>query len=68
MDMITGWFLQWRKGAARMSRHPGVSELVMEALSTVDPVAYIRTVLVYRNFREAKVFWRVPWADRGGRQ
>jgi len=43
-----------------------VGELVMEALSTVDAVAYIRTVLVYRNFREAKVFWRVPWADRVG--
>jgi transcriptional repressor NrdR len=43
-----------------------VGELVMEALSTVDPVAYIRIVLVYRNFREAKVFWRVPRADRGG--
>ena len=41
-------------------------ELVMEALSTVDPVAYIRTVFVYRNFREAKGFWRVPQADRGG--
>ena len=50
MDMITGWFLQWRKGAARMSRHPGVSELVMEALSTVDTVAYIRIALVYRDF------------------
>jgi len=50
MDMITGWFLQWRKGAARMSRHPGVGELVMEALSTVDPVAYIRIALVYRDF------------------
>ena len=45
-----------------------VCELVMEALSTVDPVAYIRIALVYRNFREAKGFWRVPRADRGGRQ
>jgi transcriptional repressor NrdR len=31
-----------------------VGEGVMEALSTVDPVAYVRIVLVYRNFREAK--------------
>jgi transcriptional regulator NrdR family protein len=30
-----------------------VGELVMEALSTVDPVAYSRIALVYRNFREA---------------
>jgi transcriptional repressor NrdR len=43
-----------------------VGELVREALSTVDPVAYIRIALVYRNFREAKGFWRVPRADRGG--
>jgi len=27
-----------------------VGELVMEALSTVDPVAYIRIALVYRDF------------------
>jgi len=43
-----------------------VGELVMEALSTVDPVANSRIILVYRNFREAKGFWRVPRADRGG--
>jgi transcriptional regulator NrdR family protein len=33
-----------------------VGELVMEGLSTVDPVAYGRIALVYRNFRGAKVF------------
>jgi len=43
-----------------------VGELVMEALSTLDPVAYIRFASVYRNFREAKGFWRVPRADCGG--
>jgi transcriptional regulator NrdR family protein len=43
-----------------------VGKLVTEALSTVDPVAYFRIALVYRNFREAKVFWRVARADRGG--
>ena len=42
------------------------SELVMETLSTLDPVAYIRFASVYRNFREAKGFWRVPRADCGG--
>jgi transcriptional regulator NrdR family protein len=31
-----------------------VGELVMEALSTPDQVAYIRFTSVYRNFREAK--------------
>ena len=33
-----------------------VGELVMEALSTLDQVAYIRFASVYRNFREAKDF------------
>jgi transcriptional regulator NrdR family protein len=33
-----------------------VGELVMVALSTADPVAYIRIALVYRNFSEVKVF------------
>src|SRR5271163_3766526 len=45
-----------------------VGELVMEALSTLDQVAYIRFASVYRNFREAKGFWRVPRADHGGWQ
>ncbi|MCC7273858.1 MAG: transcriptional regulator NrdR, partial [Alphaproteobacteria bacterium] len=29
---------------------------VMEALSQLDPVAYVRFASVYRNFREAKDF------------
>ena len=33
-----------------------VGEMVMEALSTLDPVAYVRFASVYRNFREAKDF------------
>jgi transcriptional regulator NrdR family protein len=43
-----------------------VGELVVEALSPVDPVAYSRIALVYGNFPDVKVFWRVSWADRGG--
>jgi transcriptional regulator NrdR family protein len=54
-----------RRSTAEPARR-AVGEPVMEALSTVDPVAYIRIVLVYRNSREGKVFWRVPRADRGG--
>ena len=34
----------------------GIGELVMEALLTVDKVAYIRFASVYRNFRETKDF------------
>ncbi|OYQ24736.1 transcriptional regulator NrdR [Sandarakinorhabdus cyanobacteriorum] len=33
-----------------------VGELVMEALQSLDPVAYIRFASVYRDFREAKDF------------
>ena len=33
-----------------------VGEMVMEALSSLDQVAYVRFASVYRNFREAKDF------------
>ena len=33
-----------------------VGELVMDALSQLDQVAYIRYASVYRNFREARDF------------
>jgi transcriptional repressor NrdR len=33
-----------------------VGEMVMHALATLDPVAYVRFASVYRNFREAKDF------------
>lgn len=33
-----------------------IGEMVMEALETLDPVAYVRYASVYKNFREAKDF------------
>src|SRR5271155_4763856 len=33
-----------------------IGSLVMEALASLDQVAYVRFALVYRNFREAKDF------------
>jgi len=33
-----------------------IGEIVMEALSNLDPVAYVRFASVYKNFREAKDF------------
>jgi transcriptional repressor NrdR len=33
-----------------------IGELVMQALSSLDKVAYIRFASVYKNFREAKDF------------
>ena len=43
-----------RSLAARVGNMMG--ELVMEALATLDQVAFIRSASVYRNFREAKDF------------
>ena len=36
-----------------------IGEMVMEALKTLDDVAYVRFASVYRNFREAKDFANV---------
>lgn len=33
-----------------------IGELIMDALATLDPVAYVRFASVYRNFREARDF------------
>ena len=33
-----------------------IGEMVMQALATLDPVAYVRFASVYSNFREAKDF------------
>lgn len=33
-----------------------IGEMIMDALSSLDPVAYVRYASVYRNFREAKDF------------
>ncbi|MCG8596384.1 MAG: transcriptional regulator NrdR [Kiloniellales bacterium] len=33
-----------------------IGEMVMDALASLDPVAYVRFASVYRNFREARDF------------
>jgi len=33
-----------------------IGELIMDALASLDPVAYVRFASVYRNFREARDF------------
>ena len=35
---------------------PYIGEMVMEALATLDPIAYVRFASVYKNFREVKDF------------
>ncbi len=43
-----------------------IGELVMEALATLDQVAYVRFASVYRNFREAKDFEEFITDELGG--
>jgi len=46
-----------------------IGELVMDALASLDPVAYVRFASVYRNFREARdfeAFIEQIGADDGG--
>ena len=50
--------------AARVGNMMG--ELVMEALATLDQVAFIRSAAVYRNFREAKDFGEFVGPNHGG--
>ena len=42
-----------------------IGRLVMEALKSLDDVAYVRFASVYRNFREAKDFQEVLGELRG---
>ena len=44
-----------------------IGGLVMDALSTLDPVAYVRFASVYRNFREARDFENFVGALSGGK-
>lgn len=44
-----------------------VGEMVMEGLSNLDPVAYVRFASVYRNFREARDFEEFIGELSGGR-
>ena len=46
----------WKARARPRSRPTRSAKLVMEALATLDKVAYVRFASVYRNFREAKDF------------
>jgi transcriptional repressor NrdR len=43
-----------------------IGELVMQALSSLDKVAYVRFASVYKNFREAKDFEAILGEIHGG--
>lgn len=44
-----------------------IGELVMQALASIDQVAYVRFASVYRNFREARDFEDFIGRELGGR-
>lgn len=54
--VINGIVRRLESAGASEIRGETIGELVMEALATLDQVAYVRFASVYRNFREAKDF------------
>ena len=54
--MITGIVRRLESLGENEIQSSMIGELVMQALSSLDKVAYIRFASVYKNFREAKDF------------
>ncbi len=54
--MITGIVRRLESMGENEVASPMIGELVMQALSSLDKVAYVRFASVYKNFREAKDF------------
>ncbi len=54
--MVNGIVRRMESSGESEIRSTAIGEMVMDALSQLDPVAYVRFASVYRNFREAKDF------------
>ena len=54
--IITGIVRRLESSGSNEIQSKLVGEMVMDALATLDPVAYVRFASVYRNFREAGDF------------
>ncbi|MGB8600749.1 MAG: transcriptional regulator NrdR [Rhizomicrobium sp.] len=54
--MITGIVRRLESLGENEINSPMIGELVMQALQSLDKVAYVRFASVYKNFREAKDF------------
>jgi transcriptional repressor NrdR len=54
--MITGIVRRLESLGENEIQSSMIGELVMQALASLDKVAYIRFASVYKNFREAKDF------------
>lgn len=57
--MVTGIVRQLESSGETEIASSAIGELVMEALRGLDPVAYVRFVSVYRDFRDAGDFEQV---------
>ncbi len=57
--MVTGIVRQLESSGEAEIPSTAIGELVMEALRGLDPVAYVRFVSVYRDFRDASDFEQV---------
>ena len=55
-QMISGIVRRLESSGESEIKVDNIGELIMEALATLDQVAYVRFASVYRNFREAKDF------------
>lgn len=54
--MVNGIVRQLESSGEAEIQSSAIGELVMEGLKSLDDVAYVRFVSVYRNFREARDF------------
>ena len=64
--MITGIVRRLESLGENEIPSPMIGELVMQALSSLDKVAYVRFASVYKNFREAKDFEAILGEIHGG--
>lgn len=64
--MITGIVRRLESMGENEVPSPMIGELVMQALSSLDKVAYVRFASVYKNFREAKDFETILGEIHGG--
>jgi transcriptional repressor NrdR len=64
--MITGIVRRLESLGENEIASPMIGELVMQALQSLDKVAYVRFASVYRNFRETKDFENLIGELEGG--
>jgi transcriptional repressor NrdR len=64
--MITGIVRRLESMGENEIPSPVIGELVMQALSSLDKVAYVRFASVYKNFRETKDFEALIGELEGG--